>query len=65
MLFPTDPLVWIQPAPEAYPDVRPDPRVDARLPPRLPPWLRKGHTNFPALHDLKVEVAEAEPPHRL
>ena len=58
MLSPTDPLVWIQPAAEPYPDARPDPRVDARLPPRLPPWLRKGHTNFPALHDLKVELRQ-------
>ena len=48
MLSPTDPLVWIQPLAEPYPDARPYLR--------LPPWLRKGHTNFPALHDLKVEL---------
>ena len=42
MLSPNDPLVQIRPP----------------APPRLPAWLRTGRTNFPALHDLKVELRQ-------
>ena len=42
MLPPADTLIQIRPT----------------TPPRLPPWLRTGHTNYRALHDLKVGLRQ-------